>query len=284
MCLSSLHFRGQYGGYGVVMDTHHEWAAAGDDRAIRFTGSWREYLPIAATNALLIICHARRLPLLGGRPAAPLSMVAHRDHRRHARMDRDRQGDVPRLPDRHRDPRALLPVHPVPVPGAGRARQAEAAGGIIFLFEIALIYLGGFARFRALRYRLSRTYWHGIRGGSDDPGWNYGGEYLGRYRAVAFMTMFIIYPVGGDAAVELALERDELRPAEVSRRTSTPEGLKGRWALIYAAPFAAMLVVGFPALIGAHAIGRTGGASDGPTLGAIFLGDPRLVLRRHPAR
>src|SRR3954452_24695509 len=31
-------------------------AAAGDSRAIRFTGNWREYLPIAITNALLIIC------------------------------------------------------------------------------------------------------------------------------------------------------------------------------------------------------------------------------------
>ena len=28
---------------------------AGDGRAIRFTGSWREYLPIAITNALLTI-------------------------------------------------------------------------------------------------------------------------------------------------------------------------------------------------------------------------------------
>src|SRR5215468_5019817 len=27
-----------------------------DGRAIRFTGSWREYLPIAVTNALLTIC------------------------------------------------------------------------------------------------------------------------------------------------------------------------------------------------------------------------------------
>ena len=36
------------------------------------------------------------------------------------------------------------------------------------------------AAFRALRYRLSRTWWRGIRGGSDEPGWNYGGEYLGR--------------------------------------------------------------------------------------------------------
>ena len=30
-------------------------AAAGADRAVRFTGSWREYLPIAATNVLLTI-------------------------------------------------------------------------------------------------------------------------------------------------------------------------------------------------------------------------------------
>src|SRR5215212_624622 len=29
--------------------------AAVPDRAVRFTGTWREYLPIAATNALLII-------------------------------------------------------------------------------------------------------------------------------------------------------------------------------------------------------------------------------------
>jgi len=38
------------------MDAYTSAAAAGPDRAVRFTGSWREYLPIAATNALLIIC------------------------------------------------------------------------------------------------------------------------------------------------------------------------------------------------------------------------------------
>src|SRR6476619_5854183 len=38
------------------MDSYKAWPAEGDDRTIRFTGNWREYLPIAATNALLIIC------------------------------------------------------------------------------------------------------------------------------------------------------------------------------------------------------------------------------------
>ena len=38
-----------------MMDKMTEWAAERDDRAIRFTGNWREYLPIAATNLLLMI-------------------------------------------------------------------------------------------------------------------------------------------------------------------------------------------------------------------------------------
>ena len=37
------------------MDAFTAPAGAGQDRAIRFTGHWREYLPIASTNALLIV-------------------------------------------------------------------------------------------------------------------------------------------------------------------------------------------------------------------------------------
>ena len=37
------------------MDDYRRWSAEDDDRAIRFTGTWREYLPIAVTNVLLII-------------------------------------------------------------------------------------------------------------------------------------------------------------------------------------------------------------------------------------
>ena len=48
--------------------------------------------------------------------------------------------------------------------------MGAAAGGLLFLFYVGLIYLGGVARFRALRYRLSRSWWRGIRGGSDEPG------------------------------------------------------------------------------------------------------------------
>ncbi len=44
------------------------------------------------------------------------------------------------------------------------------AGVVTFAMFLLLFYLTGVAYFRALRYRLSRTYWRGIRGGSNDPG------------------------------------------------------------------------------------------------------------------
>src|SRR3546814_17667509 len=39
---------------------------------------------------------------------------------------------------------------------------------------VTIFYMVGLARFRALRYRLSRTWWHGIRGGSADQGFGSG--------------------------------------------------------------------------------------------------------------
>lgn len=49
-------------------------------------------------------------------------------------------------------------------------------GGLYLL----ILYMLGIAIFRALRYRLSRTFWHGIRGGSDDQGLGFGWQYLWR--------------------------------------------------------------------------------------------------------
>ena len=54
------------------------------------------------------------------------------------------------------------------------------AGLMMFGLYLLILYMLGIAIFRALRYRLSRTFWHGIRGGSDDQGLGYGGQYLWR--------------------------------------------------------------------------------------------------------
>jgi uncharacterized membrane protein YjgN (DUF898 family) len=44
-------------------------------------------------------------------------------------------------------------------------------------------FMVGVARFRSLRYRLNRTYWKGIRGGSNEPGWRYGASNLWKWIA-----------------------------------------------------------------------------------------------------
>ena len=125
--------------------------------------------------------HARHLPLLGGRPAAPLPVVA--DHVIDDSLEWTGTGKEMFF--------GFLIVMCVLAPfflffqflfpALDRARHRLRRRSAVFLFYLGIIYLGGFARFRALRYRLSRTLWHGIRGGSDDPGWSYGAEYLGRY-------------------------------------------------------------------------------------------------------
>lgn len=62
-----------------------------------------------------------------------------------------------------------------------------------FGFMISLFYLFGVAHFRMLRYRLSRTLWRGIRGGSDDAGWRYGAFALAR-GALLILTFWLTIP------------------------------------------------------------------------------------------
>lgn len=73
--------------------------------------------------------------------------------------------------------------------------QGQAGlAGLLSIAALALIfYLGGVARFRALRYRLSRTWWHGIRGGSDVKGWAYGWSYCWRY-GVGMVPLYLLVP------------------------------------------------------------------------------------------
>jgi uncharacterized membrane protein YjgN (DUF898 family) len=59
----------------------------------------------------------------------------------------------------------------------GQEGPALVLGLCIYLL---LFYLIGIAIYRGLRYRLSRTYWHGIRGGSDNQGLGYGLSHMWR--------------------------------------------------------------------------------------------------------
>jgi len=73
------------------------------------------------------------------------------------------------------------------------ARFGTGIFAILIPIYFAGFYLYGLARFRALRYRLSRTWWRGIRGGSDDGGWRYGFKAIGYYLA-SFLIAGLLYP------------------------------------------------------------------------------------------
>jgi uncharacterized membrane protein YjgN (DUF898 family) len=243
------------------MDAYTSAPAAEGDRAIRFTGNWREYLPIAVTNALLIIC------TLG-----IYRFWAAARQRRYLWSHTEFIDDTLEWTGTGKEMffgflivicvlAPFLLFIQFLFPALIARGKADAAFGVIFLFEIAIVYLGGFARFRALRYRLSRTYWHGIRGGSDDPGWNYGGEYLGRIAAAA-MSMFIVYPWAATRLWNSRWNAMSFGPLKF-RANLNAEGLKGRWALVYVAPVG-LLCVGI-------AVGITtvlaGSGSGRPTVG-----------------
>ena len=67
------------------------------------------------------------------------------------------------------------------------------AGGMVIGIYLLLFYLVGVAIFRGLRYRLSRTYWHGIHGGCDEYGLRFGWSYLWK-TVVAYLCLALLFP------------------------------------------------------------------------------------------
>jgi uncharacterized membrane protein YjgN (DUF898 family) len=68
-----------------------------------------------------------------------------------------------------------------------------AAAGLLALVYVLLVYVRGLGRFRGLRYRLSRTYWRGIRGGSAEGGFGYGLSYLWR-TVLGYLPIGLLIP------------------------------------------------------------------------------------------
>ena len=148
--------------------------------AFEFTGDWREFAPIAFTNLLLSIV------TLG------IYIFWARTRERKYLWSRTRFIDD-RLEWMGTGLELfvgyVLAVILFLVPFAALnlllqgllMRDHPGAAALLGLcLYLLLMYLAGVAIFRALRYRLSRTYWHGIRGGSDSQGLAFGWSYLWR--------------------------------------------------------------------------------------------------------
>jgi uncharacterized membrane protein YjgN (DUF898 family) len=147
----------------------------------------------------------------------------------------------------------------------------EVIGGLLFIATFVMFfYLGGVARFRALRYRLSRTRWRGIRGGSDDQGLKFGLSYMWK-TAVGFLVAGLLTPW---AMVSLWNERWKqmsFGPHAFDADAQSGEVLL-RYLLFYLAPFAIFIAGAVSAALGAGAgygLGGEEGAAAGGALGII---------------
>jgi uncharacterized membrane protein YjgN (DUF898 family) len=127
----------------------------------------------------------------------------------------------------------------------------KAMGGILFLVMlIAIYFLVGVARFRALRYRLSRSYWRGIRGGSDDSGVNYGLSYLWK-NFVGSFALGLLIPWSMVTLWNERWEKMSFGPYRFAANGQV-QGLMKRFLLCYLAPFlgmAGLLVMMIPVFV-----------------------------------
>jgi uncharacterized membrane protein YjgN (DUF898 family) len=89
----------------------------------------------------------------------------------------------------------LLPFFGINLLAQAMALQGQAGLAALLTFTMFgfIFYLSGIARFRGLRYKLSRTYWHGIRGGSDVQGFAYGWSYMWR-TFVGAIPLYLLTP------------------------------------------------------------------------------------------
>jgi uncharacterized membrane protein YjgN (DUF898 family) len=235
------------------------------ESAIRFTGTWQEFLPIALTNLLLTVV------TLG-----IYRFWATARERRYLWSRTEFIDDSLEWTGTGKEMfLGFLIVFLVLIPllfGTQLVAQAlllrgqvAAAGLLTLTLYLGIFYLIGVGSFRALRYRLSRTYWHGIRGGSEDGGWGYGGKFLWK-SAVGFLVLAFLVPwsmtsLWNDRWNKMSFGQHQFEAG------ATTEGLFGRWMLVYLAPIAGILI----ALVGGAAgagIGEAGGAA-GFVLGAI---------------
>ena len=108
-----------------------------------------------------------------------------------------------------------------------------------------------------------------IRGGSNNPGWNYGGEYLGRI-FLAAITMWIAWPWMAVRLWNSRWNAMSFGPLDFSAKLDA-EGLKRRWALIYLVPIGAAILgtVIFVSILGLGA--QKIGAGPMAGLGVAFL-------------
>lgn len=243
------------------------------DSAFRFTGTWREFAPIAFTNLLLTIvtlgiyrfwAQARVRRYLWGRTEFIDDMLEWTGTGKEMFLGFLLAAVilVPILVGLQFGLEALIL--------RGQTGLATIAGLLLYG---GLLYLVGVATYRALRYRLSRTWWRGIRGGGAPGGWDYGWSWL--WKSIAgFFVMGLLVPWSMTQLWNERWNRMSFGPLEFSANAST-EGLMGRWILLLVSPIVILVVGTIVATAGFFS--AAGGTPQPPSewqllvLGTVFI-------------
>lgn len=148
--------------------------------------------------------------------------------------------------------------------------QAALAGLLAIVSYVAILYLIGVAVFRALRYRLSRTYWHGIRGGSDDQGWLYGVVQLG-FTFASIMTLGLLVPLSMTTRWNFRWNAMSFGPHRFEAAARARPLMK-RFLLFYLLPLLGLLLGIVAFAMGVFSRGGAGAAEGAGAIVAAILG------------
>ena len=140
----------------------------------------------------------------------------------------------------------------------------EWVGLMTFVLFIGAFYLTGLARFRALRYRLSRTRWRGIRGGSDDQGFGYGFSYMWK-TFVGYLPAGLLIPWSMTSLWNERMSKMSFGPTAFEAHADSGN-VFARFLLFYLAPiifFVGAIIAGATGALAGYGIGGEEGAAIG---------------------
>ena len=233
--------------------------------AMAFTGTWREFLPIALTNLALTVVTLGIYRFWA--KARERRYLWSRTHIVDDSLEWTGTGKEMFV--------GFLIVMAVLLPALfmlqfglqAMVLRGHVAAAIVtgLLLYTLLFYLYHVARFRALRYQLSRTFWHGIRGGSDQPGWDYGVQGVWR-TALGAGAMGLLMPWAQARLWDKRWNAMSFGPYPFRARTEF-EPLMKRWLLIYLTPFLAVGLL-FGLGIAGAGLGMTFGSGSGTPVAA----------------
>ena len=152
-------------------------------------------------------------------------------------------------------------------------RGYELAGAVLGILPIlAIFYLTGVARFRALRYRLSRTRWRGIRGGSDDQGLGYGVSYMWK-TFVGYLPLGLAIPWSMTSLWNERWSKMSFGPHRFDADADSGN-VFARFLLFYLSPFVffiGAIIAGATGALAGYGFGGEDGAQIGIVGITIFL-------------